>query len=166
MTNVLLATDADWLAEEVFAAVAGDGTVVSRVNKGSDVRQAVAQLAPELTILDLQIGNMGGVAASIDLRHEATAGRVPDTKIVLLLDREADVFVAEQAQSDGWLVKPLDPFRLRRGVAAVLAGEAWREGVPAEPESSADDEPVENAETAAPEDADEPVENEDTDTAD
>ena len=127
--DVLLATDADWIFDEVAAAIAGNGTRVSRVRSGSDVRAAVAELEPALVVLDLQIGNMGGVAASIDLRHEAGEERIPSTRILLLLDREADAWLAEEAQADGWLIKPLDAFRLRRAATALLAGGSWHEGV-------------------------------------
>ena len=121
MPHVLLATDADHLAEEVFAALADDQTTVSRVRAGVDVRPAVAQLEPDLVVLDLQIGNMGGVAASLDLRLESEAGRVPDTRILMLLDREADQWIAGQAKADAELVKPIDSLRLRRAATALLA---------------------------------------------
>lgn len=118
--HVLLATDADHLAEEVFAALADDDTTVSRVRAGVDVRPAVAELEPDLVVLDLQIGNMGGVAASLDLRLEADAGRVPQTRILMLLDRDADQWIAGQAKADAELVKPIDSLRLRRAANALL----------------------------------------------
>lgn len=120
MTNVLLATDADWIADEVAGALAGGGTVVSRVREGKAVRAAVGQLQPALVVLDLQIGNMGGVAAALDLRLEAGAGRLPATRILLLLDREDDRWLAREAQADEVMVKPLDAFQLRRTAARLL----------------------------------------------
>lgn len=120
VTHVLLATDADWIAEEVAGALAGGGTTVSRVRAGKDVRRVVAELKPDVVVLDLQIGNMGGVATSLDLRLEAGAGRLPDTKIVLLLDREDDRWLAKEAQADEMLVKPLDAFKLRGVVSGLL----------------------------------------------
>lgn len=130
MPEVLLATDADWIHHEVEAALDGDHTVV-RVHRGDQVRDAVAERTPDLVILDLQIGNMGGMAACIDLRLEAGAGRLPDVPVLMLLDRTADVFLARRSDADGWLVKPLDAFRLRRAVAALLAGGEYHEGIAA-----------------------------------
>ena len=121
MPHVLLATDADHLAEEVFAALADGDTTVSRVRAGVDVRPAVSELKPDLVVLDLQIGNMGGVAASLDLRLEADAGRVPETRILMLLDRDADQWIAGQAKADAELIKPIDSLRLRRAANALLA---------------------------------------------
>jgi DNA-binding NarL/FixJ family response regulator len=41
---------------------------------------------------------------------------------LLLLDRRPDVFLARRTGVQGWLMKPLDPIRLRRAVATLLAG--------------------------------------------
>jgi DNA-binding response OmpR family regulator len=67
---------------------------------------------------------MGGVATALDLRLEAAAGRVPDVSILLLLDREADRFLAKRADADLELVKPVDAGILRRAAKGVLAGTA------------------------------------------
>jgi hypothetical protein len=68
----------------------------------------------------MQIANMGGVAVSIDLRLEAGEGRLPETEILLLLDRQADHFLAERADADGALVKPIDAGQLRRAARELL----------------------------------------------
>ena len=39
----------------------------------------------------------------------------------MLLDREADVFLAKRSNADAWLVKPIDSFGLRRSVDSLLA---------------------------------------------
>src|SRR5262245_353866 len=69
----------------------------------------------------MQIANMGGIATSIDLRLEGAAGRIPDVSILLLLDRQADRFLAKRADADAELVKPVDPATLRRAIDALLA---------------------------------------------
>jgi DNA-binding response OmpR family regulator len=129
VATVLLATDADWIADEVEAALGGDHTV-ERVRRGADVAAAVGRLEPALAVLDLQIGNMGGMATCMSLRLEAGAGRLPHVPILMLLDRSADVFLARRSDADGWMVKPLDGFRLRRAASALLEGGTWVEGVP------------------------------------
>jgi len=118
---VLLATDADWIHEQVDAALAGDDIDVIRVRQGTDVRPVVYDAEPDLVVLDLQIGNMGGIATCMDLRLDESVGKLPHTPVLLLLDREADVFLAERAEADGWIVKPLDPFSLRRAASSLLA---------------------------------------------
>ena len=64
---------------------------------------------------------MGGIAACLDLRLEQRAGRIPDQRVVMLLDRAADEWLAGQAEADAWLVKPIDPLALRNTVDEVLA---------------------------------------------
>ena len=150
MTNVLLATDADWLFDEVSAALAEPGTVVSRITEGRDVSDAVSQLEPDLVLLDLQIGSKGGVASCIDLRHDIAMGRSKPTRVMMLLDRDADRWIARQAEADGWLIKPIDAFRLRRAAMQCIAGESIFEGEPVAEAEPVEAEP-EATEAEAPE---------------
>ena len=122
MTEVLIATDADAVFAEVEAALADESTSVVRVRTGQEVAGVVGQSTPDLVVLDLQIGNMGGIAACLHLRHEAGAGRLPYVPVLMLLDREADVHLARRSDADGWVVKPLDAFGLRRAATAILDG--------------------------------------------
>ena len=132
MPIVLVATDIDAVADEVDAAVADESTTVIRLRAGAEVGPAVAEHRPDMVVLDLQIGTMGGMAVARHLRAEAEMGRLPDTSILMLLDREADIFLARRSETDGWLVKPLDSFRLRRATRALLAGESYVEHATAE----------------------------------
>jgi DNA-binding response OmpR family regulator len=125
--DVLVATDADWIFEDVEAALIDEETNVVRVHSGRDVGPAVRRINPGLAILDLQIGNMGGIATALDLQQEFDTDEVPRVPILLLLDRPADVPLARRAGVQGWLVKPLDAFRLRRAARALVAGETYFE---------------------------------------
>ncbi len=125
----LLATDADEVFAEVDAALADSATTVARVRAGRDVLAAVRELSPHLVMLDLQIGNMGGVATALALRNEEGAGRLDPVPVIMLLDRSADVFLARRARAEGWLIKPIDPLRLMRATNAVLDGRSHTEGL-------------------------------------
>jgi DNA-binding response OmpR family regulator len=120
MTTILVAADGPWVRDLVRSAFVGPGQKVIEVSRGQEVRDTVAHEEPDLVILDMQIGNMGGVATALDLRLEASAGRVPDVSILLLLDREADRFLAKRASADGELVKPIDAGTLRRAAKRIL----------------------------------------------
>ena len=102
-------------------------TVVTEVTSGSAVAPAIRANPPDLVVLDLQIGNMGGMATCLDLRLEESGGRLPHAGVLMLLDRRADVFLARRAAADGWVVKPLDPIRLRRAITEVLAGRSYHD---------------------------------------
>ncbi|HEU5302114.1 MAG TPA: response regulator [Acidimicrobiia bacterium] len=118
--TILVAADGAWIRDQVRAALVSPGQEVVEATRGQDVRTAVLAHTPDLVILDLQIANMGGIATAIDLRLEASAARLPDTKILLLLDREHDRFLARRADADAVLVKPFDPGTLRRTVKGLL----------------------------------------------
>jgi DNA-binding NarL/FixJ family response regulator len=125
--DVLLATDADWIHDEVDAVLGDEDTTVVRVRTGREVSAAVQAVEPGLVVLDLQIGNMGGIAAAINLRQEFEGADRPCPPILLLLDRPADVPLARRTDLDGGLVKPIDAFRLRRAARALAAGEPFHE---------------------------------------
>ncbi len=128
MPRVLLATDADWIHEEVDASIAGDDIEVLRVRQGVEVLPAVHAGAPDLVVLDLQIGNMGGMAACMGIRLDESVDKLPHVPVLMLLDRDADVFLAERCDADGWVVKPLDPLVLRSAATAILGGGTWAGG--------------------------------------
>src|SRR5258706_10344540 len=128
--TVLLATDADWIRDEVDSALGDEQTTVTVVKAGAEVIGAVAQLTPDLVVLDLQIGNMGGMAVCMALRLEESGGRLPHFPVLLLLHPAAGVFFAQRSGGGGWLIKPLHSFCLPRAATAVLAGPPVLGGVP------------------------------------
>lgn len=82
---------------------------------------ALGEVSPDLVVLDMQIGSKGGFACCMDLRQDIEAGRTAEVAILLLLDRQADEFLAQQSGADGWVVKPLNPLMLKRTAEELLA---------------------------------------------
>ena len=80
MTTILVAAEAKWVRDQVRSAFVGPGQEVVEVTRGQDVRDTFAEVEPDLVVLDLQIGNMGGVAVAIDLRLEESGGRLPHAR--------------------------------------------------------------------------------------
>jgi two-component system nitrate/nitrite response regulator NarL len=135
--HVLIAADDEWLVDEVRAALEGlegqDGAPATFTicRSGHAVVPAAARRTPDLAVLDLQLGNMGGMAVCMSLRLDESGGRLPHIKVLILLDRAADLHLARRAGADGWLLKPLDPVRLSHAARRILRGDHVYEGLPA-----------------------------------
>jgi DNA-binding response OmpR family regulator len=132
--TVVVASDAKWVRDHVRAALSGPGFEIIEVERGRDVRTVVGERHPDLVIVDLQIANMGGMAVSLDLRLEESGGRLPHVPILILLDREADKFLARRSTADAMLVKPIDAGTVRRMVKTLLAAQESPPETPSGPE--------------------------------
>ena len=122
-----MVSDAQWVHDEVAAVLSGPDMSVRHVNAGADVFPAVTEHETDLVVLDLQIGNMGAMATCLDLRLEESGERLEHIPVLMLLDRRADVFLARRSDAEGWLVKPLDPIRLRKAIRALLDGGTYHD---------------------------------------
>ncbi len=119
--HILVATDADFVAHDVTAALSGPDVSFTICTEGREVSRLVARGNVDLAILDLQIGSKGAMAVAMDLRLDESAGMVPAVKVLMLLDRKADVHLAKRSAADAWLIKPFDPLTLKRAVRNVMA---------------------------------------------
>ena len=127
MTDVLIASDAEWVHNEVRQVLRGPDLTVRWVRSGPEAVAAVKERAPDLAVLDMQIGSMGAMAIALELHLEEGMDRLPHVPILILLDRRPDVFLARRSGAEGFVLKPLDPIRLRRAVTALLAGGSYED---------------------------------------
>ncbi len=127
MALVVVVADASTVLADVRAAIEDDETEIVELRSGEEVRPFVQDEPPDLVITDCQVQSMGGIAVAFDLKLEESGGRVPHVPVLVLLDRRADVFLARRAAAEGFLVKPLDPIRLRRATEALLAGDTYHD---------------------------------------
>jgi DNA-binding response OmpR family regulator len=126
--DLLIATDSPAVYTEVLAAVEEPGTTIRWARSGRVVLPALQERASDLVIADLQIGSMGGLAIAMQAALEAASGRLErPVPFLLLLDRRADTFLAKRTAVAGWLIKPLDPLRIRAAAGAVLAGGTYHD---------------------------------------
>jgi DNA-binding response OmpR family regulator len=123
--EILIATDATSVYRELSSVLAAPGINLRWIRSGHDVRAELDRNPADLAIVDMQIGTMGGIAVALDIRLEADAGRMNPCPVLLTLDRRPDVFLARRAGVEGWLLKPLDPIRIRKAAAAMLDGSTW-----------------------------------------
>jgi len=158
VVEILIATDASWVVDDVTAALSSDDVNFTVCREGRIVSDLVENSTPDLVILDMQIGSMGGPAVTMSLRLDESSGLLPHVPVLMLLDRRADLHLARRTGAEGWLIKPLDSLRLKRATNALLDGGTYTEGLP-KPASASDaddvaaDDVVGNADAAA--DADE-----------
>lgn len=103
----------------------GPEVVIEEASSGPEVLRRVRNGGIDLVVTDLQIGAMGGMAICMELRHDESYLVGEPTSVLMLLDRRADVFLARRAGADGYLVKPLDPQRVRAAVRTLLSGEEY-----------------------------------------
>jgi two-component system nitrate/nitrite response regulator NarL len=125
--HVLIATDAQYVLDDVTSALGTPDTSFTICRDGRDVTDAVKRRTPDIAVLDLQVGSMGAMAVTMNLRLDESGGRLPHVPVVMLLDRLADVHLARRSCAEAWLVKPVDSLRLRRAVQEVRAGRTWHE---------------------------------------
>jgi CheY-like chemotaxis protein len=127
VSKILVASDAPSVRSEVLAVVAGKDNETDEASSGPEVLAKVKVQAPDLVVVDMQMGNMGAMAVCMELRLEASYGALPHVPVLMLLDRRPDVFLAKRSGAEGWVVKPLDPIRLRRAVTALLSGSSYHD---------------------------------------
>ncbi|HLK44792.1 MAG TPA: response regulator [Acidimicrobiales bacterium] len=131
MALVLVASDLPSLRRFVRSTIEGPGLEVLEASTGPDAVRTAVDREVDLAILDLQIASMGGIAITTELRNLESGNQAEHVRVLLLVDRRPDVFLARRAGAEGFCVKPLEPARLRRAVRAVLADQgfeddAWR----------------------------------------
>jgi DNA-binding response OmpR family regulator len=120
--RVVIAADSRSVLNDLRAVLDDGENEIVEIEYGADVRDAVAEDVTDLVIADFQVGSMGAMAICLDLRLEESGGRLDYVPVLMLCDRRADVFLAKRSAADGYLVKPLDPIRLRKAIKALLDG--------------------------------------------
>ena len=127
---MLLATDADWVVDDVVAALGGPtrrSRCAATAARWPQVVDATTPADSTSAMLDLQIGSMGGMAVTMALRLDESAGALPARPGADAARPRRRRLPARRSGADGWLVKPLDPLRLRRAVRTIAAGGTYTE---------------------------------------
>lgn len=120
MPLIYIVSDSQQLKDNVSSALAGPHFELVELSSGKELMELLKDETPDLIILDLQITNMGATAITLDVRLEESAKRIDPTKILVLLDRRADVFMTRRSGADGFIVKPFDSLKLKRAVKEML----------------------------------------------
>jgi DNA-binding response OmpR family regulator len=127
VATVLLVSDLASLRRELATALAGPDVETTEAANGPDALKQVKEGGVALVIVDMQVASMGAMAITMELRNLESYGGADPVSVLMLLDRRADVFLARRSGADGFVVKPLDPQRLRVAVRALLRGESYED---------------------------------------
>ncbi len=127
MGTIVVASDAPSVRREIRSVVEGPETEVVEVPNGPAVLDEVAANGADLVVVDMQMGSMGGMAVCLELRLRESMEAIDHVSVLMLLDRRADVFLARRSSAEGWLVKPLDPIRIRRAVSRLLTADIYHD---------------------------------------
>ena len=124
MAKVLLVADAEWVINDVRAALSDPDHELVEITDPREAEDAWYDEEPDVVVIDLQVGSMGGFAVTRALRSAAHALEEPAPPTLILLDRSADSFLAGRSGADAWLLKPVPAFDLRRTIAELTAATA------------------------------------------
>ncbi len=121
MADILLVADVAWIVNDVRAALSEARFTVSTVDDPRTVTERVSESAPDVLLIDFQVGSMGGMALTRAVRDGAATSNSTRPSVILLLDRDADAFLAGRSGADGWVRKPFSSDALRSAIDEVLA---------------------------------------------
>jgi DNA-binding NarL/FixJ family response regulator len=95
--------------------------VVGECDDGDQVVAAVAELLPDVVVMDLRMRRMSGIEATAELRRR---GDSPPVLVLTTFDDDELLSGALRAGAAGFLLKDSPAEDVVRGVAAVAAGQA------------------------------------------
>lgn len=111
MSRILLVSDEPWVVDDVTAAL--DDHEITVVDDPRTAADTWEESRHDAVLVDLQVASMGGMAVTRSLRDRAGTIGAPTPPIILLLDRDADAFLAGRAGAAAWIRKPFGGFEIR-----------------------------------------------------
>ncbi len=119
MPSALLIADVPWVVNDTRASLSLGDWSIEVLDDPVQSSARVEEMDPDVVIVDLQVGSMGGMAVVRDIRASIVPDQMP--RLVILLDREVDGFLAKRAGADAWVVKPFTDHELRLALGAPAA---------------------------------------------
>lgn len=105
---VVVADKDPYELQALQASLVGPDREILIVNDGENIITIARQRSPDVVIVGSSLGQMGGFAVSRELKMMSDNGEIREPKVVVLLEREADAWLAKWARADAWLVKPVE----------------------------------------------------------
>ncbi len=122
--KVLLVDDHKIVRQGVraFLQTLSDIAVVGEAEAGAAAVEAVAQLAPDVVLMDLEMpGELDGIAATRQIRKAR-----PETQVIVVTSHHQDeyIFPAVRAGAISYLLKDVEPDELATAIRKAAQGEA------------------------------------------
>lgn len=120
--KILLADKNPYDLEALRGGIQGPGCDVVTATDGREVMAAVASEAPDVIVANASLGQMGAMALSRDLKMFGDVeGNPASPKIVILLERPSDAWLANWARADRVLNKPVTPEQIAQVCEELVA---------------------------------------------
>ena len=119
MPKALVIADSEWVVNDILATLPQGEWEIEMLDDPVQSGSKVAELEPDVVIIDLQVKNMGGMAVVRQIRADPNIDETPH--LVMLLDREVDGFLAKRAGADAWVAKPFSAHELRQAIGLATA---------------------------------------------
>jgi DNA-binding NarL/FixJ family response regulator len=121
--RVLIADDDD-LMRAGLRAVLSSSEDVDVIGEAADGRAAIAaarRLAPDVTLMDVRMPDLDGIAATRDI-----VAAMPETRILILTTFEDDDYVIDalEAGASGFMLKRAQPEELIAAIRTIAAGDS------------------------------------------
>jgi len=116
MADIVVVADAAWVVNDVRASLGEHRYTIHEVDDPRQAVAAVQEQLPRAVVVDLQIGSMGGMAVTRAIRDAFAATGIDAPPIVMLLDRDADAFLAGRSGAAAWVRKPFAAVDLRAAI--------------------------------------------------
>lgn len=124
MTRIVVVADVPWVRNEVHASLTAPDYELIDLTEPSEAASLALDERADAVIVDLQVGSMGGMAVTRDVRDVSRRTGHGNLPVVMFLDRAADGFLAKRAGAAAWLVKPFTPYDIRSAVDTALGADA------------------------------------------
>lgn len=115
MPTILLVADRERVIDRVHTALVGSGiSIIDHADPGTAAAVAYEE-GVDAVLVDMRVGAMGSLAVTRSVRHSAGSAEV--IPVTILLDRDADAFIAKRSGARNWIGRDDVPTGLR---AALL----------------------------------------------
>jgi len=114
MPSILVVADEPWVLNEVRSALGEARYTITTADDPRTIAAMALASRPDAVVVDFQVGSMGGMAVTRSVRDAFSRTDDAAPPVILLLDRDADGFLAGRSGAAGWVRKPFAAADLRQ----------------------------------------------------